>query len=75
MQGFDLDQSPAMATMLTCDEVPRTAANLTTRDRPPPEWLGPANDKDSPSDAPLTRHVDGQILDTGSLNWLRIEAH
>src|SRR5262249_8288970 len=28
-----------------------------------------------PSDSPLTRHVDGQILDPGSLNWLRIESH
>jgi hypothetical protein len=28
-----------------------------------------------PSDTPLTRHVDGQILDPRSLNWLRIEAH
>jgi hypothetical protein len=28
-----------------------------------------------PSDSPLTRHVDGQILDPRSLNWLRIEAH
>jgi hypothetical protein len=27
------------------------------------------------SDSTLTRHFDGQILDPGSLNWLRIEVH
>jgi hypothetical protein len=27
------------------------------------------------SDSTLTGHFDGQILDPGSLNWLRIEAH
>jgi hypothetical protein len=27
------------------------------------------------SDSTLTRHFDGQILDTRSLNWLRIETH
>src|SRR6516164_11495646 len=61
-QGISLPQRRRMALV-----------GLTNK----PRWECPllGVKRTSLSDSTLTRHFDGQILDPGSLNWLRIEAH